>query len=144
MHLHHILLPHLQASLPPIMSDLEAQKHHLLERKEDLESGEPAVRDEMARLEAVKNVCDAVGSRMQAVVGAGEKRVAELEERGDVSVDEVVCSISIVHNQWVLVVLSNSDSSTSSRKTTQSAIRSTTSRARSTPSASTWTSTSRR
>lgn len=85
--------------MPPLLSDLEGQKHHLQERKEDLSSGEPAIRDEMARLEAVKKVCDAVGQKLEGVVNAGERRVAELEERGDVSVDEVVCGISIVHNQ---------------------------------------------
>ena len=35
------------------------------------------------------------------MVAQGEARVAELESRGEVSVDEVVCGISIVHNQYV-------------------------------------------
>jgi ESCRT-I complex subunit TSG101 len=64
-----------------------------------LNSGEPAIRDEMARLEAVKKVCDSVGKKMDDVVARGEERVAELEQKGEVSVDEVVCGISIVHNQ---------------------------------------------
>ena len=46
-------------------------------------------------------MCDSVGRRMTEVVGKGEERVVELEGRGDVSVDEVVCGISIAHNQWV-------------------------------------------
>jgi ESCRT-I complex subunit TSG101 len=71
----------------------------LIERKEDLESGEPAIRDEMARLEAVKKVCDSVGRKMDEAVSKGSERVAELEARGEVSVDELVCGISIVHNQ---------------------------------------------
>ena len=33
------------------------------------------------------------------MVTEAEKRVAELEAKGQVSVDEVVCGISIVHNQ---------------------------------------------
>ena len=53
----------------------------------------------MARLEAVKKVCDSVGKKMEEVVSKGESRVAELEQKGEVSVDEVVCGISIVHNQ---------------------------------------------
>lgn len=81
------------------MHSLHAQKAQLVERREDLATGEPAIRDEMARLEAVKKVCDAVGGKMEAVVQAGEGRLAELEGRGDVGVDEVVCGISIVHNQ---------------------------------------------
>ena len=56
LHLHSILLPHLSASLPPLLGQLQSTRHQLLERKEDLVSGEPAIRDEMARLEAVKNV----------------------------------------------------------------------------------------
>lgn len=58
----------------------------------------------MARLDAVKKVCDAVGSRLDEVVRKGSERVAELEGRGDVGVDEVVCSISIVHNQLIDLV----------------------------------------
>jgi ESCRT-I complex subunit TSG101 len=104
LHLHAILLPHLTASLPPIMHQLESTKTQLIERREDLATGEPAIRDEMARLEAVKNVCDAVGGRLQAVVSKGDERVSDLESRGDVSVDEVVCSISIVHNQLIDLV----------------------------------------
>jgi hypothetical protein len=73
----------------------------LLECKEDLQSGEPAIRDEMARLEAVKKVCDSVGKKMEDVVQRGDERVGDLENRGEVSVDEVVCGISIVHNQLV-------------------------------------------
>lgn len=53
----------------------------------------------MARLEAVKKVCDAVGKKMEDAVAKGEERVADLEQRGEISVDEVVCGISIVHNQ---------------------------------------------
>lgn len=53
----------------------------------------------MARLEAVKKVCDSVGRKMDEVVMKGEERVMELEQKGEISVDEVVCGISIVHNQ---------------------------------------------
>ncbi|ORY23215.1 UEV domain-domain-containing protein [Naematelia encephala] len=104
LHLHAILLPHLAASLPPLLSSLNNTRAHLIERKEDLGSGEPAIRDEMARLEAVKKVCDSVGKKMEDVVHKGQERVAELEARGEVSVDEVVCGISIVHNQLIDLV----------------------------------------
>lgn len=53
----------------------------------------------MARLEAVKKVCDSVGKKMDDLVMRGEDRVVELEQKGEISVDEVVCGISIVHNQ---------------------------------------------
>jgi ESCRT-I complex subunit TSG101 len=83
------------------LHQLHANKTHLLERKDDLESGEPAIKDEMSRLQAVKKVCDSTGRKMEEVVQAGSARVADLEQRGETSVDEVVCGISIVHNQCV-------------------------------------------
>jgi ESCRT-I complex subunit TSG101 len=52
-------------------------------------------------LEAVNKVCDSVGRKLGDAVAQGQERVAELEARGEVSVDEVVCGISIVHNQYV-------------------------------------------
>ncbi|WWC66415.1 uncharacterized protein I206_100317 [Kwoniella pini CBS 10737] len=103
-HLHSILLPHLQASLPPLIHHLQSTRIHLLERKEDLESGEPAIKDEMSRLEAVKKVCDSTGKKLGDVVKSGEERINELEGKGEISVDELVCGISIVHNQLIDLV----------------------------------------
>lgn len=99
LHLHSILLPHLNASLPPLVNSLHSSVEHLRARQEDLVTGEPAIRDEMARLEAVKKVCDSVGKKMEEVVAKGGERVADLESKGEVAVDELVCGISIVHNQ---------------------------------------------
>lgn len=67
----------------------------------DLLSGEPAIRDEMARLEAVRDVCRTVAGRMRGAVEQGERNVAELKRKGDPEVDELVCSTTIVHNQCV-------------------------------------------
>lgn len=53
----------------------------------------------MARLVAVRDVCASVVERTSAVVGEAEKRVNDVEGRGEVEVDQVVCGISIVHNQ---------------------------------------------
>ncbi|WVQ62127.1 uncharacterized protein L199_000265 [Kwoniella botswanensis] len=103
-HLQSILLPHLQASLPPLIHSLQSTQQHLLERKEDLVSGEPAIKDEMARLEAVKKVCDSTGRKLAEVVQKGEDRVNELEGKGEIGVDELVCGISIVHNQLIDLV----------------------------------------
>lgn len=68
----------------------------------DLLAGEPAIRDEMARLEAVRDVCRNVAGRLKTVVDAAERNVAELKRKGDPEVDELVCSTTIVHNQYVL------------------------------------------
>ena len=53
----------------------------------------------MARISAVKTVCENVSDRIRVVVAEGEKRVENLRKMGDVSVDELVCASSIVHNQ---------------------------------------------
>lgn len=65
----------------------------------DLLAGDPAIRDEMARLEAVRDVCRGVAGRMKQVVQDAERNVAELKRRGDPDVDELVCSTTIVHDQ---------------------------------------------
>ncbi|OCH95529.1 UEV-domain-containing protein [Obba rivulosa] len=70
----------------------------------DLLAGEPALRDEMARLEAVRDVCRGVAARFGAVVDAGARNVAELRRKGDPEVDELVCSTTIVYNQLVDLV----------------------------------------
>ncbi|KAJ9111006.1 hypothetical protein QFC22_006651 [Naganishia vaughanmartiniae] len=101
LHLHSLLSSHLQTRLPHLLAHLGSQTTQLESVRADLESGGPAIRDEMARLEAVRGVCEGVVNRVGAVVSAGEKRCEELQARGEVSVDEVVCSISIVHNQLV-------------------------------------------
>ncbi|EIW60466.1 UEV-domain-containing protein [Trametes versicolor FP-101664 SS1] len=89
------------ASLSQAMAiDAERLRAH----QADLLAGAPALRDEMARLEAVRDVCRGVAARLGAVVGAGERSVAELKRKGDPEVDELVCSTTIVHNQLVNLV----------------------------------------
>lgn len=86
------------ASLSQAMA-LDAER--LRAHQADLLSGEPAIRDEMARLEAVRDVCRTVSGRMRGSVEQGERNIAELKRKGDPEVDELVCSTTIVHNQWV-------------------------------------------
>ena len=71
----------------------------------DLLTGVPAIRDEMSRLEAVRDVCRGVASRLRDTVQTAERGVAELKRKGDPPVDELVCSTSIVHNQYVSIYL---------------------------------------
>ena len=93
------------ASLSQAMT-LDAERLRALQT--DLLAGEPAIRDEMARLEAVRDVCTAVGTRLRKVVDDAERNVAELKRKGDPDVDELVCSTTIVHNQFVLIALNSS------------------------------------
>ena len=65
----------------------------------DLLQGEPAIRDEMARLVAVRDVCNSVAERLRATVRAAEANVQEMKRKGDPEVDELVCSTAIVYNQ---------------------------------------------
>ena len=76
---------------------LDAERLRALQA--DLLAGEPAIKDEMARLEAVRDVCRNVSSRLRGTVNQAEKNIAELRRRGDPEIDEMVCATSIVHNQ---------------------------------------------
>ena len=76
---------------------LDAERLRALQA--DLLAGEPAIRDEMARLEAVRDVCRNVSGRLRGTVNQAEKNIAELRRKGDPEVDEMVCATSIVHNQ---------------------------------------------
>ena len=86
------------ASLSQAMA-LDAER--LRANQTDLLAGAPAVRDEQARLEAVRDVCRGVAARLEGVVGAAERNVAELRRKGDPEVDEMICSTTIVYNQSV-------------------------------------------
>ena len=80
---------------------LEADR--LRAQQTDLLAGEPAIRDEMARLEAVRDVCRNVAARMRSTIEQADRNLAELRRKGVPEVDELVCSTSIVHNQQVSV-----------------------------------------
>lgn len=86
------------ASLSQAMA-LDAER--LRAHQGDLLTGEPAIRDEMARLEAVRDVCRGVSDRLRNVVTQGEANVHDLRNKGDPPVDELLCSTTIVHNQCV-------------------------------------------
>jgi len=87
-----------------LASSLAADADRLRATQADLLAGEPAIRDEMARLEAVRDVCRGVSSRLDDTVKSAEANVRELRRRGDPEVDELVCSTSIVHNQLINLV----------------------------------------
>lgn len=70
----------------------------------DLLAGEPAIKDEMARLQSVRNVCRTVAGRLAGTVQAAESAVTELKRKGDPEVDEIVCATNIVHNQLINLI----------------------------------------
>ncbi|KAI0736986.1 UEV-domain-containing protein [Fomitopsis betulina] len=94
----------LRSELASLQQAMALDAERLRAHQADLLAGEPAIRDEMARLEAVRDVCRTVAERMRGVVDAGARNVAELKRKGDPEVDELVCSTTIVHNQLVNLV----------------------------------------
>lgn len=76
--------------------------------RQDLLKGEPAIRDEMGRLEAVKNVCMNVRDRYSVLVSDLASHVQNLEERDLGSEDEILACQSVLHSQSVLLSLLNS------------------------------------
>ena len=58
----------------------------------------------MARLEAVKDVCQTVRNELAQVVDSAENAIASLERKGEPEVDELICATNIVHNQYVRIV----------------------------------------
>ena len=91
----------IRTELASVSQALTLDGERLRAQQTDLLTGVPAIRDEMGRLEAVRDVCRGVASRLREVIQTAERGVAELRRKGDPPVDELVCSTSIVHNQYV-------------------------------------------
>ncbi|EIW85218.1 UEV-domain-containing protein [Coniophora puteana RWD-64-598 SS2] len=104
LHLHTQVQGRINSELASLSHAMIVDAERLRAQQADLLAGEPAIRDEMARLEAVRDVCRGVSSRLRAVVDRGESNVSELRRKGDPEVDELVCSTSIVHNQLINLV----------------------------------------
>lgn len=85
--------------LSALHAHLAADNANLEMLHQDLLKGEPAITDEMARLEAVRDVCGNVRDRMRSIVDQVERNTLELNERPEPDVDELVCGTNIVHNQ---------------------------------------------
>ncbi|KAL5635666.1 hypothetical protein ACGC1H_004462 [Rhizoctonia solani] len=101
LRLHHDLYAKITTELNALSNALAGDNERLRATQGDLLAGEPAIRDEMARLEAVRSVCTTVGDRLQDVVTRAEANVRNLKSKGDPEVDELVCSTAIVYNQLV-------------------------------------------
>ncbi len=101
LRLHDRVHAKLSSELASLSQAMTLDAERLRANQTDLLAGEPAIRDEMARLEAVRDVCQGVAARLEQVVAVGERNVGELRRKGDPEVDEVVCSTTIVYNQSV-------------------------------------------
>lgn len=96
------LLQKLQEALTAMSASVAETTARQQAIQRDLLAGGPAIRDEMGRLVAVRDVCRAVSERMREVVRNGEGNLVELRRKGEPEVDELVCSTTIVHNQSVI------------------------------------------
>ncbi|KAI6106427.1 UEV domain-containing protein [Pisolithus croceorrhizus] len=94
----------IQSEFNSLSQAMHLDAERLRAQQTDLLAGEPAIRDEMARLEAVRTVCRNVSSRFRSALEQGERTLSELRRKGDPEVDELVCSTSIVHNQLINLV----------------------------------------
>lgn len=101
LQLHARVREKLRAELASVSQAMTLDAERLRAQQADLLTGIPAIRDEMGRLEAVRDVCRGVATRLRDAVQTAERGVAELKRKGDPPVDELVCSTSIVHNQYV-------------------------------------------
>ncbi|KDE06540.1 hypothetical protein MVLG_03189 [Microbotryum lychnidis-dioicae p1A1 Lamole] len=94
------LLDKLSDSLHALQIQTHEELQHQLVLRGDLLKGEPAMVDEMQRLQVVKTVCETVEGRYAKLVEEAEKRLGEYQSKGEgPEVDEIVCSSTIVYNQ---------------------------------------------
>jgi ESCRT-I complex subunit TSG101 len=91
----------LTLELNSLSQSLSLDAERLRAHQADLLLGEPAIKDEMARLEAVRDVCRNVANRTRQAIQQADSNITELKRKGDPEVDELVCATSIVHNQSV-------------------------------------------
>ncbi|KAF8654233.1 hypothetical protein AX16_003756 [Volvariella volvacea WC 439] len=104
LQLHAKVQEKISIELDSLTQALAADAERLRAIQTDLLAGEPAIKDEMARLEAVRGVCRNVADRLRGPVGLAESNVSELRRKGDPEVDELVCATNIVHNQLIDLV----------------------------------------
>ncbi|KAJ7940674.1 Vps23 core domain-containing protein [Mycena leptocephala] len=104
LRLHAAVHAKLSSELASLGHALAVDAERLRTHQADLLAGEPAIRDEMARLEAVRDVCRTAAGRMRGAVETAERNVADLRAKSTPEVDELVCSTTIVHNQLINLV----------------------------------------
>ncbi|KAJ7046745.1 UEV-domain-containing protein [Mycena alexandri] len=104
LRLHAAVHAKLFSELSSLGHALALDAERLRAHQADLLAGEPAIRDEMGRLEAVRDVCRTAAGRMRGAVEAAERNVADLKGKSNPEVDELVCSTTIVHNQLINLV----------------------------------------
>ncbi|KAF8520226.1 UEV-domain-containing protein [Hysterangium stoloniferum] len=104
LRLHSTIHANLTQSLNHLATSLASDTTRLQAAQADLLAGEPAIRDEMARLEAVRDICRVVGAKIGETVHRAEAALDEIRRKGDPEVDELICGTTIVYNQLIDLV----------------------------------------
>ncbi|KAG0147179.1 hypothetical protein CROQUDRAFT_62074 [Cronartium quercuum f. sp. fusiforme G11] len=94
----------LTSSLSSLSTSLSTERSQLTLLQSDLLKGEPAILDEINRLEAVKEVCIGVGYRYETLLEQIKERVMDLKCKAEVPVDELICSTTVLYNQLLELV----------------------------------------
>lgn len=97
----------LASRVSSIHSSLSTSNDHLRVLASDLDSGPPAIEDELARLTAVREVCKTRAERVEATVESAHRRAEELEARPQPPPSEIVLADSIVGDQLVSLLSSD-------------------------------------
>ncbi|KAI9566462.1 UEV-domain-containing protein [Boletus coccyginus] len=104
LHLHAQVHDKIRSEFSSLSQLILLEADRLRAQQTDLLAGEPAIRDEMARLEAVRDVCRNVAARLRSTIEQADRNLVDLRRKGDPEVDELICSTSIVHNQLINLV----------------------------------------
>jgi ESCRT-I complex subunit TSG101 len=99
--IHDRLYTKIDLRLAEISSNLAVANQRLEVLSSDLDRGLPAIEDEMARLRAVRDVCQITGDRLSATLEAAKNHMAELDKREEPDSDTIILATSIVGNQLV-------------------------------------------
>jgi ESCRT-I complex subunit TSG101 len=99
LHSHALLHAKLQQRLQYIQTSAEESNAQLNLLSEDLDRGDLAIKDEMARLEAVRDVCKVTGDELQGAVDMASQRLDELRKKEEPDFDGLLSATSLVGNQ---------------------------------------------
>lgn len=97
--LHTALNDKITSRLNSLHSTLSTANSQLEILQSDLKRGEPAIRDEMKRLEAVRDVCRTRRGRLEDLNRKGEERFQMLKGKEEPDMEGIACATSIVGNQ---------------------------------------------
>lgn len=104
LYMHNLLHSKIQTRIHHLRTSSEQSQEQMKLLSDDLDRGEMAIKDEMARLEAVRDICRSTGDRLEQTVHATKQRISELHAREEPDIDGVLSATSLVGNQLIELV----------------------------------------